>query len=161
MPATIPVYDENGDYFLAPSNLGIEIINPLAQIDNTFNDYYLNKINGNFGLDFQITPAIKATTRIGFNTANSRYKSFSKIIDYGGKVFDITRSSVFQQKENFNDYTFDAFITYDKSFSDQHHFTGTVGTTVFKTWGNNLNATGFDVPNNSWDFCRHWIGKWS
>lgn len=152
MPSTIPVYDENGEYSLAPSNLGIEIINPLAQIANTNNEYNLNKWNGNLGLDFTITENIKATTRIGFNTADSRSKSFSKIVDYGGKVFDVSRSSVYQDAQNFNDYTFDAFVTYDNTFSEAHHFTGTLGTTVFKTWGNNLNATGFDIPNNSWDF---------
>jgi hypothetical protein len=32
------------------TGLGIEIINPLAQIANTYNDYNLKKINGNFGL---------------------------------------------------------------------------------------------------------------
>jgi len=152
MPSTIPVYDENGEYSLAPSNLGIEIINPLAQIANTHNEYNLNKWNGNLGLDFTITEKIKATTRIGFNTADSRSKSFSKIVDYGGKVFDVSRSSVYQDAQNFNDYTFDAFVTYDNTFNEAHHFTGTLGTTVFKTWGNNLNATGFDIPNNSWDF---------
>jgi len=152
MPSTTPVYDQNGAFFLAPSNLGIEIINPLAQIDNTYNDYNLNKLNGNMGLDFELTKHLKATTRIGFNTTQADSKSFSKIVNYGGKVFDITRSSVNQGRDNFNDYTFDAFLTYENSFYDIHHLTGTIGTTVFKTWGDNLNATGFDVPNNSWDF---------
>ena len=152
MPSTIPVYNENGEYSLAPSNLGIEIINPLAQIANTNNAYTLNKWNGNVGLDFTITENIKATTRIGFNTANTKSKSFSKIVNYGGKVFDVSRSSVYQDAQNFNDYTFDAFVTYDNTFNEAHHFTGTLGTTVFKTWGNNLNATGFDIPNNSWEF---------
>ena len=152
MPSTEPVYDANGEYHLAPSNLGIEIINPLAQIDNTYNEYNLKKWNGNLGLDFTISEHIVATTRIGFNTANSKSKSFSKIVDYGGKVFDITRSSVYQDAQAFNDYTFDAFVTYDNTFNDAHHFTGTLGTTVYKTWGNALNATGFDIPNNSWDF---------
>ena len=152
MPSTMPVYDTNGDYFLAPTSLGIEIINPLAQISNTFNDYKLRKLNGNVGLDFEITKHIKATTRIGFNTANSNGKTFSKIVDYGGKVFDVTRSSVNQTAENFNDYTFDAFVTYDNTFAEAHHLTWTLGTTVFKTWGNHLDATGYDIPNNSWNF---------
>ncbi len=152
MPSTVPVFDSNGEYFLAPSNLGIEIINPLAQIANTNNEYNLKKWNGNFGLDFDITEHFTATTRIGFNTANSKYKSFSKIIDYGGKVFDVTRSSVHQNKETFNDYTFDAFVTYDNTYNDLHHVTATLGTTVFKTWGDHLDGTGYDVPNNSWDF---------
>lgn len=152
MPSTVPVYDVNGDYFLAPANLGIEIINPLAQIANTFNDYNLYKLNGNFGLDANFAQHFTATARIGFNTANTNYKSFSKIVDYGGKVFDITRSSVYQQKDNYNDYTFDAFVTYDNTLSKVHHVTATLGTTIYKTWGNSLNATGFDVPNNSWEF---------
>jgi TonB-dependent starch-binding outer membrane protein SusC len=152
MPSTVPLYDDNGDYYLAPANLGIEIINPLAQIANTHNEYNLKKWNGNFGLDFEITEHIKATTRVGFNTTNSKYKSFSKIIDYGGKVFDVSRSSVYQNKESFNDYTFDAFVTYNNTFNEAHHVTATLGTTLFKTWGNHLGGTGYDVPNNSWDF---------
>lgn len=152
MPSTIPVYDADGDYFPAPSNLGIEIINPLQQISNTYNDYNLNKINGNIGLTTSFTKNLSLTTRIGVNTANTNYKSFSKIVDYGGKVFDISRSSVFQQRENFNDYTFDAFINYNTSFADAHNLTVTIGNSVFKEWGNNLNATGFDIPNNSWDY---------
>ena len=152
MPSTVPVYDENQDFYLAPGNLGIEIINPLQQIANTHNDYNLNKFNGNVSLDASFTDHITATARIGFNTTNADGKSFSKIIDYGGKVFDITRSSVNQYRDNFNDYTADAFITYDNTFLDAHHITGTVGTTVFKSWGDNLSATGFDVPNNSWEY---------
>lgn len=152
MPSTVPIYDVNGNYYNAPGNLGIEIINPLQQIANTFNDYDLNKWNGNLGLESNFAEHWSATARIGFNTMNDKYKSFSKIVDYGGKVFDVTRSSVFQRKENHNDYTFDAFVTYNNTFKDVHGFTGTLGTTVFKTWGNNLNATGFDVPNNSWEF---------
>ncbi|HAF29468.1 MAG TPA: SusC/RagA family protein [Bacteroidales bacterium] len=152
MPPTVPVYDTDGEYFYAPGNVGIEIINPLQQLANTFNDYNLNKWNGNFGLDAEIIEHLTATARIGFNTTNTDFKEFRKIVDYGGKVFDVSRSSVLQKNENFNDYTFDAFITYDNIFFDAHHITGTIGTTVYKTWGDELEATGFDVPNNSWDF---------
>ncbi|TEB41063.1 SusC/RagA family protein, partial [Flavobacterium circumlabens] len=42
--------------------------------------------------------------------------------------------------------------TYTKKLGESHNFTGTVGTTVFKTWGNGLSATGYDVPYNSWEF---------
>lgn len=152
MPATVPIYKPDGDFFPAPSNLGIEIINPLQQIANTYNDYNLNKWNGNIGLDASFAEHFTATTRIGFNTTTAKYKSFSKEIDYGGKVFDVTRSSVFQSRDNFNDYTFDAFITYDNTFNEVHSITGTVGTTIFKSYGDNLNATGWDIPNNSWEF---------
>lgn len=152
MPPTHPVFNEDGDYFLAPGNLGIEIINPMAQIANTYNDYNLNKLNGNFGLDAKFAEHFTATARIGFNTTNDRNKSFSKIVDYGGKVFDIARSSVSQGRNNYNDYTFDLYASYNNTFLDGHQVTVNLGTTVFKEWGNNLSGTGYDIPYNSWDF---------
>lgn len=152
MPSVHPVYDENGDYFLAPSNLGIEVINPMAQIANTYNDYDINKLFGNASLDASFAEYFKATARIGFNTAHAKSKSFSPVIDYGGKVFDITRSSVYQDRNNYHDYTFDAFVTYERTFTETHHFTAMLGTTVIKNWGDYLGATGYDIPNNSWDF---------
>ncbi|KAF2519165.1 TonB-dependent receptor [Flavobacterium salilacus subsp. salilacus] len=159
-PSIYSPYDENGDFTVLPtgsanipgSNLGNEIINPLAQIDNTFNDYDLRKFNGTFGLDYEFTSNLTATARIGFNTANSNGRTFNKEVSYGGKVFDNVRSTVNQNSINDNDYTFDAFINYKKSFNEAHNFTGTLGTTIYKTFGEGLFATGFDVPNNSWEF---------
>lgn len=153
MPSVYPVYDETGDYFLAPTDLGIEIINPMAQIANTYNDYYHNKLSGNTSLTATFAQYFTATTRIGFNTTNATSKSFAKEIYYGeGKVFNVTRSSVSQNRDNYNNYTFDAFATYERTFNEKHHITATLGSTVFKDWGNHLGATGYDVPNNSWDF---------
>jgi TonB-linked SusC/RagA family outer membrane protein len=152
MPPTLPVYDENGDYFLAPSNLGIEIINPLQQIANTFNDYNMNMLSGNFGLESSFADKFKAVARMGFNSSFDNNKSFYKIVDYGGKVFDVTRSSVYQANNNYNNYTFDAFVTYADEFLSYHQITFIIGTTIFKDWGEHLDATGYDVPYNSWEF---------
>ncbi|WP_372773883.1 SusC/RagA family TonB-linked outer membrane protein [Mangrovibacterium sp.] len=152
MPSTMPVYDEDGEYYLAPSSLGNEVINPLAQLENTYNEYNLGKWNGNFSLEFDLMENLTATTRVGFNTTNDKSKSFSKEISYGGKVFDVSRSSVYQDRNNYNDYTFDAFVTYDRIFGDDHHLTATLGNTVYKSWGDHLDGTGYDIPNNSWDF---------
>ncbi|WP_179349710.1 SusC/RagA family TonB-linked outer membrane protein [Winogradskyella pacifica] len=153
-PSTYSAYDNNGDFTLIPSTpgLGIEIINPLAQVANTYNDYDLKKLNGTLSLEYQVLDKLNLTGRIGFNTANSESKSFSKIVDYGGKVFDIGRSSVAQNAINDNDYSLDIFATYTDTFIENHNVTLTGGTTVFKTFGNGLFATGYDVPNNSWDF---------
>ena len=153
-PATLSVYDTNGAYTLIPSTpgFGIEVINPLAQIDNTFNDYKLRKLNGGITLDYDVLKNVKFTTRMGFNTANSKGKTFSKQVNYGGKVFDITRSSVSQNTINDNDFSFDAFGAYEKTFLENHKVKFTLGTTVYKEFGSGLFATGFDVPNNSWEF---------
>lgn len=154
VPATLKPYDAKGDFALVPSTtgLGTEIINPLAQIANTYNDYNYKKLNGNFGLDYKIFKGFTLSSSIGFNTSNSESKTFAKQISYGGKVFDVQRSSVTQGAVNDNNYSFDLFGNYKVKIADSHNVEGTVGTTIFKEWGNGLYATGFDVPNNSWDF---------
>ncbi len=154
VPATLSPYDADGAYTLVPSTTGFgtEIINPLAQLANTFNAYNYKKLAGNFGLEYEVIKGLKVTGRVGFNTSNSKSRDFSKQVDYGGKVFDVTRSSVSQGRVNDNSYTFDLFATYDKNITDDHHIQVTAGTTAIKEWGDALFATGFDVPNNSWEF---------
>ncbi|SFN43531.1 SusC/RagA family TonB-linked outer membrane protein [Salegentibacter flavus] len=133
--------------------LGNEIINPLSQIENTFNDYNLNKFNGSFSLEYTPIEELIFTSRIGYNLSNSKGKDFSPIVDYGsGKVFNVPRSTVNQNRINDNSYTYDLFGTYDNTFDEMHHITATAGMTVIRDWGDGLFATGFDVPNNSWEF---------
>ena len=153
-PATLKPFDANGNFSLIPNTtgLGIEIINPLAQIANTYNDYNFKKINGNFGFDYKLSRDFVVSSSIGFNTSNSESKSFAQQISYGGKVFDVPRSSVSQNAINDNDYSFDLFGTYTKKIANDHNVTATIGNTIFKQFGNGLFATGFDVPYNSWEF---------
>ena len=152
-PSTLPVYDTNGDYTLVPSSpgFGIEVINPLAQVDNTYNDYKLKKLSGTFSVDYNVVKDLKFTGRMGFNSSNSRGKTFAKAVSYGGKVFDVTRNSVSQNTIEDNNYTFDFFAEYKHKFLENHNFKATIGTTVYKEYGNGLFATGFDVPNNIWE----------
>jgi hypothetical protein len=42
-------------------------------------------------------------------TSNSKAKDFAKQINYGGKVFDVQRSTVNQNAINDNNYSFDVF----------------------------------------------------
>lgn len=152
-PSTLKPYDTNGNYTQVPSTagFGIEVINPLAQINNTYNDYNIKRLSGAFGFDYSLLNDLVLTSKIGFNTANSEGKSFAKIVNYGGKVFDVTRSSVSQNAINDNSYVFDLYLTYKKSFAN-HNISGTLGTSSYKEWGNGLFATGYDVPNNAWEF---------
>lgn len=154
-PSIYTPYDSNGDLTVLPSggaapgsNLGIEIINPLAQIENTYNYYNLKKLNGTIGLDYELIKDLVVTGRVGFNTQNARQKVFNKMVSYGGKVFDNPRSSVNQNAFQDNNYSFDLYANYKKSFAEAHNFTFTLGMTAYKEWGEGLYATGFDVPNN-------------
>lgn len=159
-PAIYSPYDANGDFTVLPtgsadvpgSNLGNEIINPLAQIANTFNDYDSKNFKGVFELNYDIISDLTVTGRMGFDTNEGRGRTFSPQVSYGGKVFDNVRSRVDQNSINDNSYTFDAYLTYKKMLAEAHNFTVTLGTTVYKQFGEGLFATGFDVPNNSWEF---------
>lgn len=146
------IYDSKGDYSLVPADgFGAEIINPLAQIENTYNTYELKKFNGNVGLDYKLTNSFTVSGSLGFNTQSSQSKNFGKIINYGGKVFDVSRSSVNQNAVFDNDYSLDMYGTYSKKVGE-HNIVGTLGTTVYSQFGNGLFATGFDVPYNSWEY---------
>ncbi|WP_372918704.1 SusC/RagA family TonB-linked outer membrane protein [Salegentibacter sp.] len=148
MAPTFAIDEEDLD-----GRLGNEIINPLSQIENTFNDYNLNKFNGSFSLEYTPIEELTFTSRIGYNLSNSKGKDFSPIVEYGsGKVFNVPRSTVNQNRINDNSYTYDLFGTYDNTFDETHHITATAGMTVIRDWGDGLFATGFDVPNNSWEF---------
>ena len=104
-------------------------------------------IEGNFKIDYQITKDLTATSRIGF-----KRKNFSPEIDYGfDNVFNVGRSTVNQGKVNNHSYTWEAFLVYKKQIAN-HNFSATFGHSAQKTWGDGLFATGYDVPNNSWDF---------
>ena len=132
---------------------GNEIINPFSQIRDTYNTYFGSSIEGNFQLEYKLTDDLTVTSRMGFKTYSDKGKTFSPIANYGaGKVFNTDRSTVNQSKNQYDSYTWDTFATYKKSIADKHNVEATVGTTVIKNWGDGLFATGFDVPNNSWDF---------
>ncbi|GEP51232.1 SusC/RagA family TonB-linked outer membrane protein [Flavobacterium noncentrifugens] len=154
MPAVLKPRDENNNFSLVPSTpgFGIEVINPLAQIDNTFNDYNLKKIFGSISLDYNVFKDLVFTGRVGFNTSNSESRNFAKMVSYGGKVFDVGRSRVDQNAINDNRYNLDLYLTYKKIFAEKHNFAFTLGTANSKEWGNGLYASGYDVPNNSWEF---------
>ncbi|MFB9053969.1 SusC/RagA family TonB-linked outer membrane protein [Formosa undariae] len=133
--------------------LGNEVVNPLSQIANTYNKYSGNSIEGTFQLEYKPIDGLTITSRIGVKSYNDNAKVFSPIVNYGsGKVFNTDRSTVTQTKNTNNSYTWDTFANYENTFGENHNTSFTLGTTAQRAWGDNLNATGFDVPNNSWEF---------
>ncbi|WP_298532202.1 TonB-dependent receptor [uncultured Algibacter sp.] len=135
--------------------LGNEVINPLTQIGNTYNDYTGNAIEGTFQLVYTPIEGLSITSRLGIRSYNDKGKTFSPQVEYGaGKVFNNPRSSVNQYRNTNNSYTWETFATYQKTFAENHNTTFTLGTSAIRDWGDNLSGTGFDVPNNSWDFAE-------
>ncbi|MEL7002457.1 MAG: TonB-dependent receptor [Bacteroidota bacterium] len=147
-----PVRDANGN-FTEAENLGIEIINPLAQIANTFNDVETNRLSGLIGLSYEIIEDLKFESSLNFNYSDVFSRSFQPQISFGvDKVFNAAESSVNQSQQNFISYNIDNILTYTRTFGDLHNFDFTLGNSIYKTIGQSLFVSGRQIPNNSFEF---------
>lgn len=151
MAPTIPVRDATGEFSLA-EGLGNEVINPEAQLANTYNKNKVGKISGNFGLTYSFLDHFEATARIQANYSEAYGNNFNPRAFYGsGKVFNLTEN-VFSTYENyFSDYTYDAFVKYDNTFNDRHNLEATLGMSAFRTRGDFNGFTGFGNASNDYN----------
>lgn len=148
MAPTFSAFDENGDYTLA-EGLGGEVINPLAQIDDTFDRGKVLRLSGNAGLSYNFLDHFTAQSNIQFNYSEVTSKVFNPIAFFGsGKNSNVQRSSVTENLDYYRDYTFDAFLKYENTINDIHKINVLLATSVFKTTGEFTGATGFDILNN-------------
>ncbi|NND63156.1 MAG: TonB-dependent receptor [Flavobacteriaceae bacterium] len=150
MDPTLPTTGNNMGFSRA-ENLPIEVINPLAQIESTFNRNDVDKISGVFGLSYNFLKNLTVDANYQWNYAEVRQQFYSPEADFGvqgiaDKVFDrLGTNSFVEQEQFFRDYTFDAFINYDNSFADAHNLKVTLGTSIFKTTGDFYGQTGVNV----------------
>ncbi|MBL6444735.1 TonB-dependent receptor [Fulvivirga sp. 29W222] len=174
MAPTMSVYGQDGNFTLA-DGLGSEVINPLAQIANTFNRNRVDKLTGKLSLTYDILDDLNVTTRFGYNYANVRNKTFNPYVYYGQnkvqnntlnadldpitKLDTLTNSevqtvfnSVSETQQIFYDNIWETFANYKKRLNDKHGFDVTLGMSLRKERGESLTGTAFDIPNNSYDF---------
>lgn len=150
-----------------------DIINPVAQIENTHNNAIVNKIVGKEELVYDINEYFSLTGRLSYNYALVDAKAFSPLTWYGpGKaqntalneeldptlveiadsVFLERGASVFEARSTFLDITAESFLNYKRIFKNDHTVKGTFGVSLFKRRGESLNGTAFNIPGNSVDF---------
>ncbi len=148
MAPTFAVRDANGAYTIA-EGLGNEVINPLAQIDNTYERAKVDRLSGNAGLSYNFLEHFTAQVNYQFNYSQVGTKVFRPEAFFGsGKVFNVDLSEVTQRYDIYRDYTFDAFIKYENSFNDTHNVNFLLGTSVFKTEGVFAGERGFGITDN-------------
>ncbi len=152
MPPTLSPFDDEGEYTLA-EGLGAEVINPLAQIANTFNDVYVNRFTGKVGFTYEPIEGLSIESSVPYNFSLVRSRSFGPEIFYGsGKVFNAVESSVSEASENYYSYGWDNVLNYEKIFQEAHKFNVTLGTTIYQEDYRGIYGSGFGIPNNSYDF---------
>ncbi|MGB5943783.1 MAG: TonB-dependent receptor [Leeuwenhoekiella sp.] len=147
-------FDEAGE-FTIDDLLGIEVINPVAQVANSFNGSQVDKITGTIGLAYDFWDNFKVESRYQFNYSEVNGDSFTQTgLDYGtSKVFNnVDGQNVYVVNSNyFRDYTIDNFLTYENTFGDDHNVKALLGHSVFKTTGDFFTLTGRGLTTNSFD----------
>ena len=161
------------------SEQGIEIINPLALINNTYNDTKVNRFTGKIELVYNVNEALKATTRYNFNYADVVNRNYYPLAYYGfGKVNNSVSlttdgsnrfitdtnkngitdlfSTVGEDTQNYFDYTWEGFLDYKKSFGN-HNFNALLGGSIrseqfYGVYGFGSLASGPDTWDNAYLF---------
>ena len=152
MPSTLTPFDEDGDYTLA-EGLGAEVINPLQQIANTFNNVDVNRFSGTAGLSYNIAEGLTFTSSLPFNFSLVTNRGFSPIEFYGsGKVFNTVESSVSESTQTYSSWGWDNVLNYTYAYDNVHKIDVTAGTSMYEENFQGVYATGFGVPNNSFEF---------
>lgn len=157
---TLPVRDENGEFSLS-EGLGAEVVNPVAQISNTFNNSQTNRTTASLGLNYKFLKYFEAESRIQANYSDVKSFVFNPLQFYGeGKVFNVVsaidedtgelvdQNNVTESSSVFRDYTFDAFLKYNRTFNDSHNFSALLGTSIFQTVGRFWSTTAFGIIDN-------------
>ena len=150
-----------------------DIINPIAQMENSYNYSIADKFVGKEELVYKFNEHLSFTNRFNYNYAVVEAKSFTPLAWYGpGKfansalnaelespqveiadsVFIDRGASVYEQRSSFSDLTFESYFNYDRTFNEMHKVKATVGASVFQRKGAALNGTAYGIPNNSWEY---------
>lgn len=166
---TEPIFVGNRFSYLDNVN---DIINPLAQMQNTFNDTWVNKLVGKEEIEYKINSNFTATGRAGYNFAMVDTKVFNPLVWYGpGKFANTARNAnldpvlvdvggvqierganVFESRNTFLDYNLEAFLNYENKFGEDHTVKGMFGVSLVGNRSEGLNGTGFNIPNNDLNF---------
>ncbi|MDA3906800.1 MAG: SusC/RagA family TonB-linked outer membrane protein, partial [Bacteroidales bacterium] len=164
-------YDSEGN-FGTSSTITQEIKNPLAQIDNTYNENNTNKIFGKMELQYDLLENLKITTRIGYNYVDVYHKDFNPLQFYGvghnqttahsdlSPIVTVdgegeetsTHNRISESKTNYFNYTYELFSNYHFNINKEHFFETVAGFSIGKNSGSSVTANAQDVPYNSWAY---------
>ncbi len=168
---TIAPFDSNGNYGIS-TTITQEIINPLAQINNTYNKGNTNKLFGKMELQYDIMDNFKVTSRLGYVYTDIYSKGFFPLQFYGvghnatnanedlSPIVTVdeegnetsTHNRVFESKTNYFNFTWELYGNYDFTINENHNFETVLGMSIGKNTGDNITANAEDIPFNSWAY---------
>ena len=140
-----------------------EIINPLTQLEDTYNKNNTSKLYGKLELQYDLLKNLKLSSRFGYTNTDVTGKNFTPLSFYGVSHINSTmnadgtaktgsHNSVYEYKTNYFNYTFENFANYNFKVAKNHNFETVAGFSMARVTGNSLNGSRQDVPFNSWSF---------
>ncbi len=180
MDPITPAYNADGS-FGTSNYITQEIKNPLALMDNTYNQSNTNKLTGKIELSVDLMEGLKATSRYGYAYTNVAAKYFSPLVYYGdnhnqstlnadgtpimvvnpdtGELEQLANNSVTEDKTTYFTGTWDNFVNYDFTYKENHNFQAVAGISLQKNKGDQVSASRQNVPYNSWDYADVSLGS--
>lgn len=150
-----------------------DIINPIAQMENTHNMTNVNKFVGKEEIAYEITENLTFTNRLSYNFALVDGKSFSPLVWFGpgkaqnsainaeldpstveiapGTLID-RGASVWEQRATYSDLNYESYVNHKITIKDIHRIKTTAGVSIFSRNGQAVGGTAYNIPNNSIDF---------
>ena len=140
-----------------------EIINPLTQLEDTYNRNNTSKLYGKLELQYDLLKNLKLSSRFGYTNTDVTGKNFTPLSFYGVSHINSTmnadgtpkpgsHNNVYEYKTNYFNYTFENFANYNFKVGQNHNFETVAGFSMARVTGNSLNGSRQDVPFNSWSF---------
>lgn len=140
-----------------------EIINPLTQLEDTYNKNNTSKLYGKLELQYDLLKNLKLSSRFGYTNTDVTGKNFTPLSFYGTSHINSTmnadgtakpgsHNNVYEYKTNYFNYTFENFANYNFKVGQSHNFETVAGFSMARVTGNSLNGSRQDVPFNSWSF---------
>jgi TonB-linked SusC/RagA family outer membrane protein len=163
---TAPVFNTNpnvyGRYSTSPNILS-EIINPLTQLEDTYNSSNVNKLYGKAELQYTIIKNLVFSSRFGYTYTNINGRSFTPLSYYGDGHINSTlfadgtartgaHNNVTHNVTDFFNYVWENFASYNFKVKDVHSFDVVAGISQAKNSGKTIGGNVQDVPFNSWEF---------
>lgn len=124
----LPVRTADGSFAGPTAGLGSsanETTNPIAmaEYNNAHNDRY--KINGNLFADFTLTKGLVFRSELGYDLNFAKSSSFAPAYTLGN-VSELLNKSFKQQDQSFY-WSIKNYLTYTKTFKENHNFTFLLG----------------------------------
>lgn len=163
---TLPVLNNMpgtyGTYSTSPRILS-EIVNPLTQLQDSYNQGLTNKLYGKLELEYEPIKDLKLTSRFGYTNTDVSGKAFTPLSYYGPAHINSTlyadgtprpgaHNNVYEYRTHYFNYTFENFAGYHKSVGGKGVLDLVAGFSMAKVTGSNLSGSRQDVPFNSWAF---------